>query len=149
MGSSLERRTDLRDFFRAYCRRAAGRGRLRVTLLRLGGTLGAMELATEAYGRLWQLKIGYHDQLAAYYPGLHLVEASIRAAFEQGLESYEFLGSAESWEERWRPEPRTYQLLAVYPFSVSGMIGAGRDLAGVVWRRTHPAARRTNAGTHA
>jgi CelD/BcsL family acetyltransferase involved in cellulose biosynthesis len=143
MGSSLERRADLRGFFRAYCRRAARRGTLRVTLLSLGGTVGAMELATQAYGRLWQLKIGYHERLAAYYPGLHLVQASIRAAFEDGLESYEFLGSAESWEERWRPEPRTYQLIAVYPFSVSGMIGAGRDLAGVVWRRAQASAKRS------
>ena len=57
-----------------------------------------MELAIEACGRHWQLKIGYVDELAAYYPGLQLTEGSIRAAFAAGLDAYEFLGSAASWE---------------------------------------------------
>lgn len=134
-GSSLAQRSDLRDFFQRYCRRAASHGRLRVATLSFGVTVAAVELSIEAFERLWQLKIGYHEAAAQYYPGLQLTAASIRAAFERGLEAYEFLGSAEAWEERWRPEARRYQALLVYPFNTAGVVTACRDFAGAMWRR--------------
>jgi len=134
-GSALERRPDLRDFFARYCRRAAAQRRLRVATLSFGSQVAAVELSVEAYGRMWQLKIGYNEAVAQYYPGLILTEASIRAAFDRGLDAYEFLGSAEPWEERWRPEARRYHLLAIYPISARGVAGACRDLAGALWGR--------------
>lgn len=134
-GSSLASRADLRDFFRRYCRRAAARGRLRISTLSFGTRVGAVELSIEAYRRAWQLKIGYEESLAGYYPGLQLTEASIRSAFELGLEAYEFLGVAEEWERHWRPEARRYRGLAVYPVTVGGLTHACRDAAGAVWRK--------------
>lgn len=134
-GSALAARTELRAFFRAYCRRAAGRGRLRVTTLSFGSNVAAMEIAVEAYNRLWQLKIGYNDALARFYPGLHLTRHSIEAAFEGRLDAYEFLGSAAPWEQRWAPDERRYRLLAVYPTTAAGVITGCRDIAGAVWRR--------------
>lgn len=134
-GSDLGSRPDLRAFFRGYARRAAGRGRLQVARLRFGSQLAAAELSVAAYGRMWQLKIGYHDAVGAYYPGLHLTAASIEDAFVRGLESYEFLGSAAPWEERWHPEIRRFQTLVAYPLTPAGLIGAGRDLAGALRMR--------------
>ncbi len=134
-GSDLGSRPDLRAFFRGYARRAAGRGRLQVARLKFGSQLAAAELSVAAYSRMWQLKIGYHDAVSAYYPGLHLTAASIEDAFAQGLESYEFLGSAASWEERWHPEIRQFQTVVAYPLTPAGLIGAGRDLAGALRRR--------------
>jgi CelD/BcsL family acetyltransferase involved in cellulose biosynthesis len=134
-GSDLGARTDLRAFFRAYGHRAASRGRLHVARLTFGGQLAAAELSVEAYGRMWQLKIGYHDAVRACYPGLHLTASSIQWAFERGLEAYEFLGSAAPWEERWRPEVREFRTVAAYPVTASGLTGACRDLAGALWRR--------------
>jgi CelD/BcsL family acetyltransferase involved in cellulose biosynthesis len=136
-GSSLARRTDLQQFFRTYCQRAAERGRLRVATLSFGSNVAAVELSVEAYNRWWQLKIGYQDTIAQYYPGLHLTEASIRAAFARGCEAYEFLGGAETWEERWRPQVRPYQSLQVYPLTTGSVVSACRDFAGAVWRRAH------------
>lgn len=138
-GSSLAGRADLRDFFRRYCRRAAAKGRLRVSTLSIGAHVAAVELSVEACRRVWQLKIGYQESLATYYPGLQLTEASIRSAFERKLDAYEFLGSAAEWEERWRPETRRYRLVAVYPVTAIGLVGACRDVAGTVWRRMHGA----------
>jgi CelD/BcsL family acetyltransferase involved in cellulose biosynthesis len=134
-GSSLARRGDLREFFRRYCRRAAEKGRLRVTTISFGSHIAAVELAIEAYRRLWQLKIGYSEALRSFYPGLHLTEASIRSAYERRLESFEFLGSAADWERRWNPEERRYQVVALYPLSVAGILTGCRDVAGRVWRR--------------
>jgi CelD/BcsL family acetyltransferase involved in cellulose biosynthesis len=140
-GSSLASRADLRSFFRGYCRRAAAKRQLRVSTLSFGSHTAAVELSIEAYDRLWQLKIAYQDALAAYYPGLQLTERSIQSAFARGLEAYEFLGGAESWEERWRPETRAYQTLLVYPFSANGVMGACRDFAGAMLRKAHTAVR--------
>lgn len=136
-GSSLARRPDLRAFFGAYCRRAAVERRLRVTTLSFGSAIGAVEVSVDAYGRRWQLKIGYHETLAPYYPGLHLTRASLQSAFNRGLRTYEFLGSAETWEQQWRPEVRSYQLVAVYPWNPAGVIGACRDLSGALRRRVY------------
>jgi len=134
-GSSLAQRTDLLSFFRRYCRRAAERKRLRFKSLSFGAETAAVELSVEAYNRVWQLKIGYREALAPYYPGLLLTEASIHSAFDRKLESYEFLGGAEPWEQRWRPDERNYRLVVVYPLNPGGIIGACRDFAGVAWRR--------------
>jgi CelD/BcsL family acetyltransferase involved in cellulose biosynthesis len=133
--SALLHRPALHRFFLEYCRRAARRGRLRVATLGFGDAVAAIEIAVEAYERVWQLKIGFDDAVAAYYPGLQLTAASIRTAFEDGLRSYEFLGSAEPWEERWNPIRRRYALVAIYPFGVRGIAGAAQDVAGAVARR--------------
>ena len=142
-GSALSKRADLSDFFRRYGRRAAAQGRLRVATLSFGGQTAAVELSVEAYQRMWQLKIGYSDALSQYYPGLQLTEASIRDTFQQGLEAYEFLGSAAAWEERWQPDVRHYRMLAVYPLNPIGVFTGCRDLAGMMWRRAQALSRRT------
>lgn len=134
-GSSLSRKRDLFLFFQDYSKRIAARRQLVATTLSFGSRVAAMELAVEAHGRMWQLKIGYEEELGRFYPGLHLVEASIRGAFERGLHSYEFLGSAASWEERWRPDVRTFRLIALYPLNVRGFVGAVRDVSAAVWRK--------------
>ena len=134
-GSSLGARPDLRNFFRRYCHGAAAKRRLRVSTLHFGDHVAAVELSVEAYRRMWQLKIGYQESLAPYYPGLHLTEMSIRSSFERGLDAYEFLGSAAAWEERWQPDTRRHRLVAVYPLTAPGLAGACQDVAGALWRR--------------
>lgn len=134
-GSALAGRPDLFRFFDGYARRAAERGRLRISVLRLGSRVAAAELAVEAYGRLWGLKIAYDEEFSAYAPALQLAHASIQSAFTRALESYEFLGSAESWQERWKPEAREYRVMALYPLSVRGLIGLASDGMGVLARQ--------------
>lgn len=134
-GSSISQRPDLSGFFRRYCRRAAARGRLRVMTLSFGANTAAMELSIEAYRRVWQLKIGFSEAFARYYPGLQLTEASIRAAFARQLDAYEFLGVAEEWEQRWGAEERGCRLVVSYPLNARGMVYACRDLAGAMVRR--------------
>lgn len=130
-GSSIGQRADLTAFFLGYCKRAAERGRLRVTRVTYGSLVAAAEIAVDVYGRRWGLKIAYREELAPYLPGLQVVHASVRAAFERKLDAYEFLGAAEDWQRRWQPAERQYRLIVVYPRSVSGLAGACRDVAGV------------------
>jgi CelD/BcsL family acetyltransferase involved in cellulose biosynthesis len=134
-GSALAARPDLFRFFRLYARRSAERGQLRFGVMWIGGLPAAVELAVVAYGRLWGLKIAYDEQFSRCSPALQVVHASIRAATEQGFAAYEFLGSAEPWQLRWKPEPRTYQLTAIYPLSRRSAVTALHDLAALLSRR--------------
>lgn len=134
-GSSLGRRPDLRAFFRSYLRRLAARRELHVARLLLGSRVAAMEVAAQAHNRLWQLKIGYDEALRPYSPGMQLTASGIRWAFEHALEGYEFLGSAEPWEERWRPEVRRYQTVITYPTNLRGALAVAYDMAGALGRR--------------
>ncbi len=136
-GSSMAQRADLAAFFGSFCAKAAERGRLRVTRLSFGPQVAAVEIAIDAYRRRWGLKIGFRHELAKHAPGLHLVHASIRAAVERGLDSYEFLGVAESWQQRWKPAARPCQLIAVYPWNMPGLVSAGRDIGAALFRRAH------------
>lgn len=103
----------------------------------MGGAVAAAELAVEKYGRHWGLKLAYDEQFSHYSPALLLVHASIQAATEHGLTAFEFLGSAESWQERWKPERCHYVLAAVYPFTRRSMITAVRDAASRFPMRVH------------
>lgn len=137
-GSALANRSDLRTFFTDYTRRAAERRRARVSVLRFGTTPAAIELAVVAFDRHWVLKIAYHDALAAYGPGILLTDESVRACFQQGLRSYEFMGVAEHWQARWHPARRSHAALALYPLTARGAGGAIRDVwaaAARRWRR--------------
>jgi CelD/BcsL family acetyltransferase involved in cellulose biosynthesis len=134
-GSSIGQRRDLARFLKAYCRRVAERRELRVTTLSFGSQVAAAEIAVDAYGCRWGLKTAFREALAAYSPGLHLVHASIRAAAERGLAAYEFLGSAEDWQRRWRPETRDYHVILTYPWTLPGLFGICRDAGTALWRQ--------------
>jgi len=134
-GSSIGQRQDLARFLEVYCRRAAERRELRIMMLSFGSQVAAAEISVDAYGRRWGLKIAFREALAVYAPGLQVVHASIRAAFEGGMTAYEFLGSAEEWQHRWRPETREYQMILTYPWSLPGLFGVCRDSGTALWRR--------------
>lgn len=134
-GSSLADRADLRRFFMTYGQLAAARRQLLVTTLTVGTTLAAMELAIVAHGRVWGLKVAYAESLAKYAPALQVIHASIRAVFEQGLAGYEFLGSAEGWQDRWHPDRRDHVVSALYPVTVPGLLHAALDVRATLTRR--------------
>lgn len=127
LGSALRYRPALQRFFGEYCQRVARRGGLRVAALVADDTTLAMELAVEAHGRLWALKTSYNEAFDRYGPGVQLIHESIRATCESGLATYEFLGSAESWQRRWHPSERQYTVVAVYPHTVLGLTTIGHD----------------------
>jgi CelD/BcsL family acetyltransferase involved in cellulose biosynthesis len=134
-GTALSTRPDLLRFFQRYATHAATLGRLRLAILRIDGVPAAVELGVQAYGRMWQLKVAYDEQFAAYSPGLLLVHSSIGATNAAGLEAYEFLGSAERWQEQWRPQRRRYELAAIYPLSANAIATAFDDVTSHLWRK--------------
>jgi len=120
-------RPDLRAFFVRLARRLARRRALRVGFLRIGEQAAAGVLAIEAYDRTWVLKIAFDERWRSCSPGVLLTVEAMRDAAARGASSYEFLGSSEPWEERWRPERRNYNAIAVYPFRWPALVALGHD----------------------
>lgn len=131
-GTALLACQPLRRFFETYAASAAGRGALRVSLLRVGGALVAFQLGVEDAGRLWTLKIGHDESWSGCAPGILLSHLTIRDAFRQGLRAYEFGGVVEPWIQRWRPQLRSCIALRAYPLAWRAVIGVGRELSGIV-----------------
>lgn len=134
-GSALAHHPDHLRFYTAYLSAAARRGRAVVSRLHVGAEIAAMELAVQAYNRLWALKIGYDERFATLGPGLLLSDASVIAAFDEGLDGYEFLGAAEDWQDRWAPTAREYRTVTLYPLSARGLAGLGADAVRFVGRK--------------
>jgi CelD/BcsL family acetyltransferase involved in cellulose biosynthesis len=107
-------------FFSQYARAAAELKQLRMFFLRVGGKTIAARMAIEHRNRLWDLKIGYDETMSECAPGVLLTHETIRYAVSRGLEAYEFLGRAESWERLWPCQERRYVTTKMYPASVSG-----------------------------
>jgi CelD/BcsL family acetyltransferase involved in cellulose biosynthesis len=128
--TSLARHDGLRRFFTVLAGRAAARGALRVALLRVGPKVAAVQLSIEAYRRLWVLKMAFDDSMAWCSPGFLLMHESVRDAHERRLEAVELLGSAEAWQERWRPASRPFRSLVVYPYTMRGLSGLAMDAIG-------------------
>jgi CelD/BcsL family acetyltransferase involved in cellulose biosynthesis len=129
-GSAMRFNRRVGAFFRRYAPLAAANGHLRVSLLHVGSHLAAADLSLEADRRLWQLKIGYDESLARCSPGLLLTHDTLAYAFSHRLEAFEFLGSAEAWQERWGAVPRQYASILGYPLTPRGLWGLTVDGVG-------------------
>jgi CelD/BcsL family acetyltransferase involved in cellulose biosynthesis len=134
-GSALARNARQRGFFRRYGVLASEAGILRLAFMRINGTLAAMQYAVQWNGAFWLLKIGYDEDYARLSPGMLLIQHTLQYACREGLRSYEFLGSAETWTQRWTTAERTTARIAVYPFGPAGMCTLGRDLFRAIRRK--------------
>lgn len=134
-GSAISLRPDLRKFFSEYSRSAASAGRLRISLLWFGERVAAVQLGVVAHRKWWQLKIAYDESMGEHSPGLQLTHAVIQRAFDEDLAAFEFLGSAEAWEELWNPVEREYELAAVYPPTVTSAFALAVDVGQTAARR--------------
>jgi CelD/BcsL family acetyltransferase involved in cellulose biosynthesis len=127
-GSAMLTNARLSGFFLQLAPRLARAGQLRLCFLRLNGAAIAMQIAAVHGGRWWVLKIGYDERWAEHSPGIQLMWDVLREAFEQGMTSFEMLGSAEPWLTIWTREQRTYRTLAFYPYNGRGVVALSADI---------------------
>lgn len=139
-GTALAGDDRRRLFFRRFSELAAGAGFLRLALLRIGGRAAAVQLAAECGGRFWLLKVGYDEEFKRSSPGSLLMLETIRHAALRGLESYEFLGTAEAWTRVWTEHERACVALRTYPLRPRGFAAAALD-AGQLARRARSGTR--------
>jgi CelD/BcsL family acetyltransferase involved in cellulose biosynthesis len=140
-GTALVHDTTRRAFFRRYAAAASSKGILRLSLLRIGDSAAAMQLAVETGGRFWLLKVGYDERFARCSPGSLLLVETIRHAAARGLRSYEFLGHAEAWTRPWTRQVRPCVHLEAYPFEARGVGGLATHAAALGGRRLRSAVR--------
>lgn len=134
-GSALLANEQVRKFMARYSEMACDRGTLRLCFLDVEGQPIATILGIEYAKRFWVLKIGYDEKWARCSPGIQVTMETIRYAFEQGLEAYEFLGSEEPWQSMWPRERHELISLVLYPLSLQGLSALGLDLRRFVTAR--------------
>jgi CelD/BcsL family acetyltransferase involved in cellulose biosynthesis len=108
-------------FYREIAEWAEERGWLRLAFLRLDDRPIAFQLLLEHQRRLLYVKGGYDRELASFGPGQLMAQAVISDAFARGLESFEFLGSDESWKLDWTSTCRERLLLQAFAPSPAGL----------------------------
>jgi CelD/BcsL family acetyltransferase involved in cellulose biosynthesis len=134
-GSAVSVNQAQRAFFSRYGVLASEAGVLRLAFLRFDGVVAAMQYAVEWNGAFWLLKVGYDETYAKCSPGQLLMLHTLRYACLQHLRSYEFLGSAESWTQRWTTAEHETLRMTVYPFGLAGMLAFGGDSLRALRRR--------------
>jgi CelD/BcsL family acetyltransferase involved in cellulose biosynthesis len=135
-GTAINARPEAHRFYTEIARWAASRGWLRLAFLRLDGRPLAFDFCLEAGGALYALKGGYDVEYRRFGPGSLLTLESLKHSFENGLESYEFLGTDDAYKLQWTSAVRERVRLQVFSRSVGGR---GQDAA---WRIGRPLVKR-------
>jgi CelD/BcsL family acetyltransferase involved in cellulose biosynthesis len=134
-GTALAADEPRRLFFTRFAEIAARAGFLRLAFLRIAGRAAAVQLAADCGGRFWLLKVGYDEEFKRSSPGSLLMLETIRHAARQGLEAYEFLGTAEAWTRVWTEHERACVALRAYPLRPGGIAAAALDARRLARRR--------------
>jgi CelD/BcsL family acetyltransferase involved in cellulose biosynthesis len=100
-GTAIVARRNTTVFYSEIARWAAEHGWLRLVFLRVDGQPIAFHLAIEQGGCYWPLKGGFDPAFAAFSPGQLIIHATLRRAFVEGLDRYEFLGDTADYKRRW------------------------------------------------
>jgi CelD/BcsL family acetyltransferase involved in cellulose biosynthesis len=121
-GSAIALAPDVRRFYTEIARWAAGRGWLRLAFLRLDGRPLAFDFCIEAGGAFYALKGGYDVEYRRFGPGSLLTFESLRRAFADGLNTYEFLGTDDPYKLNWTDATRDRVRLQTFSRSPTGRV---------------------------
>jgi CelD/BcsL family acetyltransferase involved in cellulose biosynthesis len=139
-GTAINSFPEARRFYTAVARWAAERGWLRLAFLRLDGRALAFDYCLESGGSFYALKGGYDPDYRRLGPGVVLAHESLARAFaDPELQTYEFLGMADSYKLDWTSATRPR--LHAQAFSRTPL-GVAQYAA---WRHGRPLAKRVTA----
>jgi CelD/BcsL family acetyltransferase involved in cellulose biosynthesis len=119
--SALLYNSRLQLFIRQYAALACEQNILRLCFFCINEKAVAMIIGLESKDRFWIIKIGYEEKWKKCSPGMQLTLETIRYAFLNRLESYEFLGSDDSWKKDWTDSRHPNMSLGYFPFSITGV----------------------------
>jgi len=126
IGTALAYNSILNDFFQRYGIRAAKKGILRLAFMKIDSEVVAMQFAVEYGNRFWLLKIGYNEDYKICSPGNLLMLKTFCYAFNNKLDSYEFLGTSETWTNRWTKLSRPTVRLLYFPYNFIGILALSK-----------------------
>ena len=122
-GTAINESPEDVDFYHRLATWAAGRGWLRLAIMRLDGQGMAMQFCLDANGVVYLLKMGFDERFSKLSPGKLLLAAEIERCFDDGLRRFDFAGAAASYKNAWASEFDTYGELIAEP---AGVVGAAR-----------------------
>lgn len=116
VGSAMKLNELLGSFYRAYARYEVECGNLLMAFMSINGAYASMVMGVEYGNRFWVLKVGYDEMFSKCSPGVLLMHETIGYAFQQKLDSFEFLGTDAPWLRMWSGNNlREHQSYAVFP----------------------------------
>jgi hypothetical protein len=110
--------------FRSFLENAYEEGHIRFAFVRLDGKAVAMQIASEWQNRYWIYKATFDKDYSKGSPGNLLYYYTLEQAVQQGLLSYEFMGSVDTWTSAWTQDVRQYVKVYGIPYNPRGLIGA-------------------------
>ena len=105
-GTAISDRPETARFYRRVAEWGAERGILRLAVLSAGERIVAFNYAISDQGCEHLLKLGHDAELNRFGPGTVLTAEVLEAAFERGLERYDFGGGDDAYKLRWASEVR-------------------------------------------
>lgn len=137
-GTAIECHPELQRFYSSVAHRAARRGALYLTFLRVNGQRIAFDLSLIHNKKRFILKPGYLQEYRTCSPGQQLTAMTIRDAFARGLTEIDFLGAAEAWKLSWTSETRKNYWLFVFQKDLRGSLLHYTKFRFVPWLQENP-----------
>lgn len=97
-GTAILQSDEATAFYHDIATRWADAGELRISSIRSGGALVAVDLCVVSHRRAWIPKGAYDERFARYSPGRVLLLAEIEAALDSELQAVELLGDADRYK---------------------------------------------------
>lgn len=100
-GTAIDARPAHRHFYTQVARWAADHKWLQLVFLRLDGRPIAFELVLRHDDVVYDLKGGYDEDYRTWGPGVLLMGEMVRAAFDDGVRTIEWLGADDTYKLAW------------------------------------------------
>jgi len=121
-GTAILSRPEVGVFYKAYARRAAECGLLRLIFLRVNRKRIAFAYAVCYRKKIYVLKTGYDPEYAPLSPYNLLCFLLFQDGFRSGLSEYEFLGGSEEWKLQWSRDARAHHWMFLFQDSLRGRL---------------------------
>ena len=115
----------LRAFHQDATRQALERGWLRMYVIRLNGVPAAVMYGFAYNGQFYFYQHGFDARYRNQSIGLVLMALTIRAAFDEGLHTFDMLWGAEPYKWLWATGERKLNQIRAFPAHVGGWLHHG------------------------
>jgi CelD/BcsL family acetyltransferase involved in cellulose biosynthesis len=102
-GTAIASDANVRRFYFQIAERAAQSKALSLLFLKVGGKRIAFAYCLRQGRTLYLLKTGYDPEYAEHSPFNVLMMLTIEAAFREGIQTFDLLGSEDPWKVAWTP----------------------------------------------
>ena len=121
-GTAIISDQDISRFYVDFAQRAAERGWLRLNFLRAGPDRIAFDYSLLYRNRVFLLKLGYDPAFSPFSPSNLLLSLTLRNAFDQACEGYDFLGEQADWKQCWTKQSTSHFWLFIFADSFKGRV---------------------------